>query len=98
MVEKLTEAERAAFFAKHPGWLEVDGRDAAKKTFFFSDFVAAWGFMSRIALAAEKADHHPEWTNVYNKVEILLTTHDASGLSERDVQLASIIECAAESL
>ena len=66
-----------------------------KKTFVFSDFNAAWAFMTRVALAAEKADHHPEWFNVYNKVEITLTTHDADGLSARDVSLVEFIEKAA---
>ncbi len=96
MVQKLNEAERAAFFNQFAGWSAVDGRDAAKKTFRFKDFNEAWGFMSRVALAAEKADHHPEWFNVYNRVEITLTTHDADGLSARDVALARSIETAAQ--
>lgn len=95
MVKKLDEQERAAFFQRHEGWTEVDGRDAAFKTFQFKDFNTAWGFMNRVALEAEKTDHHPEWFNVYNKVEITLTTHDADGLSERDVALAAFIETAA---
>ena len=95
MVEKLSSAERQAFFERHEGWREVEGRDAAFKAFRFADFNAAWGFMNRVALAAEKADHHPEWFNVYNKVEIMLTTHDADGLSARDVALAAFIEEAA---
>ena len=95
MVAKLNNAERRNFFEEFPGWAPVEGRDAAKKTFTFGDFIAAWGFMSRVALAAEKADHHPEWFNVYNRVEITLTTHDAGGLSERDVSLARVIERAA---
>ncbi|NOX95157.1 MAG: 4a-hydroxytetrahydrobiopterin dehydratase [Alphaproteobacteria bacterium] len=98
MVEKLEVATRVAFFDAHPGWTELEDRDAVRKTFIFGDFVAAWGFMSRVALAAEKADHHPEWFNVYNKVEITLTTHDAGGLSERDVALAAIIDRLAGSL
>jgi 4a-hydroxytetrahydrobiopterin dehydratase len=92
MVEKLSAAARDAFFRDHPGWAALGDRDAVKKTFVFGDFNAAWGFMSRVALAAEKADHHPEWFNVYNKVEITLTTHDADGLSGRDVALAEIID------
>ena len=96
MVEKLTPEARNAFMSANPGWEEVAGRDAARKTFIFTDFNTAWGFMSRVALAAEKADHHPEWLNVYNKVEITLTTHDADGLSERDVKLAEFIENAAQ--
>lgn len=92
MVEKLTEAARTAFFHEFPDWRPVEGRDAVQKAFKFSDFNAAFGFMTRVALAAEKADHHPEWFNVYNRVEITLTTHDAGGLSERDVALARRIE------
>ena len=96
MVEKLTEAARKAFLADNPAWEEMEGRDAIFRRFVFDDFNAAWGFMSRVALAAEKADHHPEWFNVYNKVDITLTTHDAGGLSERDVALAAFIEAAAK--
>lgn len=96
MTERLTPAERAKFFAGFPGWTEVSGRDAAQKTFRFADFNEAFGFMTRVALAAEKADHHPEWLNVYNRVEIVLTTHDAGGLSARDVSLARFIEKAAK--
>ncbi len=70
------------------------GRDAVARTFQFADFNEAFGFMTRVALAAEKADHHPEWFNVYNKVEITLSTHDAGGLSERDVALAAFIDAA----
>ena len=92
MVQKLTEAERETFFGGFPGWKPLDGRDAMKKDFVFDDFNAAWGFMNRVALEAEKADHHPEWFNVYNRVEITLTTHDADGLSERDVKLAGVID------
>jgi 4a-hydroxytetrahydrobiopterin dehydratase len=92
MAEKLSAAARDAFFRDHSGWAALEDRDAVKKTFVFGDFNAAWGFMSRVALAAEKADHHPEWFNVYNKVEITLTTHDADGLSGRDIALAEIID------
>lgn len=95
MAQKLSPAARSAFFVDHPGWEEVEERDAARKTFTFADFNEAFGFMTRIAIAADKADHHPEWFNVYNRVEITLTTHDADGLSERDVSLASFIERAA---
>lgn len=94
-VKKLDEAARRRFFEEFHGWAPVDGRDAARKTFAFADFNTAFGFMTRVALAAEKADHHPEWFNVYNRVEITLTTHDAGGLSERDVQLAKTIDEAA---
>jgi len=89
MVERLDEAARAALPAQ---WLLVEGRDAIARTFRFKDFSAAWGFMSRVALLAEAQDHHPEWFNVYNRVEITLTTHDAGGLSERDLRLAHAID------
>ena len=70
----------------------VEGRDALSRTFKFADFSAAFGFMTRVALAAEKLDHHPEWFNVWNRVEITLSTHDAGGLTERDIKLAKIID------
>jgi 4a-hydroxytetrahydrobiopterin dehydratase len=79
------------------GWSEVEGRDAIYKEFKFSDFNEAFGFMTRVALKAEKMDHHPEWFNVYNKVQITLSTHECSGLSERDIKLATFIEKAASS-
>jgi 4a-hydroxytetrahydrobiopterin dehydratase len=96
MVKRLDPQAREAFFAEFSGWAPVEGRDAAQKTFKFGDFNAAFGFMTRVALAAEKADHHPEWFNVYNRVEITLTTHDAGGLSDRDIALARFIEAAAK--
>ena len=95
MVERLDAAARDAFFQEFNGWTPVEGRDAAKKEFKFADFNEAFGFMTRVAIAADKADHHPEWFNVYNRVEITLTTHDADGLSQRDVDLAGFIEKAA---
>jgi 4a-hydroxytetrahydrobiopterin dehydratase len=95
MVEKLDPEARAAFLRDHPGWAPAKGRDAVVKTFTFADFNEAFGFMTRVAIAAEKADHHPEWFNVYNRVEITLTTHDAGGLSKRDIALADFIEAAA---
>ena len=95
MVERLDLAERAAALAALDGWEEVDGRDAIRKSFAFGDFNQAFGFMTRVALAAEKADHHPEWFNVYNRVEIVLSTHDAGGLSRRDVDLAKFIDSVA---
>lgn len=88
MVEKLTGAARAQALAALAGWSEVEGRDAIEKTFQFKTFSQAWGFMSRAALAAEKLDHHPEWFNVYNRVHVVLATHDCNGLSERDIKLA----------
>ncbi len=90
-IAKLTEAERAAL-ASLNGWAHDASRDALVKHFKFRDFSEAWGFMNRVALLAEKHDHHPEWSNVYNRVEILLTTHDAGGLSARDVAMAKAID------
>ena len=78
-----------------PGWAAAEGRDAIIKTFQFKDFNAAFGFMTRSALAAEKLDHHPEWFNVYSRVEVLLATHDADGVTELDVTLAKIMDEAA---
>ncbi|MBI2253070.1 MAG: 4a-hydroxytetrahydrobiopterin dehydratase [Proteobacteria bacterium] len=96
MIAKLTDAERVAAFAELSAWQNVDGRDAIQRSFRFKDFVEAWGFMNRVALLAEKQDHHPEWSNVYNRVEILLTTHDCKGLSARDVKLAAAIDALVE--
>jgi len=90
MVEKLAADARATLPATLPAWT-VDG-EHLKRSFRFGNFVEAFGFMASIALLAEKADHHPEWFNVYNKVDIALTTHDAGGLSERDVSLAKAID------
>jgi 4a-hydroxytetrahydrobiopterin dehydratase len=95
MVERLSEAQRAALAELVPEWRAVEGRDAIVRDFRFPDFSAAWGFLSRVALLAEKADHHPEWSNTYNRVEIVLTTHDAGGLSRRDVALAQAIDAIA---
>ncbi len=92
MVEKLNAEARAQALGELPGWDPVEGRDAIQKSFRFKDFNQAWGFMSQVALAAEAMNHHPEWSNVYNRVEIVLTTHDCGGLSERDIQLARKIE------
>jgi len=91
----LTADQRSALAATLPCWLLVDGRDAIMREFRFADFGAAWGFMSRVALLAEQQDHHPEWSNVYNRVSITLTTHDAGGLSARDVRLAQAIDIVA---
>lgn len=91
-VEKLGKGEAESALAQLEGWeFDRDG-DAMRKVFKFADFSEAWGFMSRVALIAEKSDHHPEWFNVYDKVDITLTTHDAGGLSERDVTMAKAIE------
>lgn len=88
----LTGEARRAALAELAGWAEVEGRDAIHKTFKFKDFNAAFGFMTRVAMAAEQADHHPEWFNVYNRVEITLATHDAGGVTDKDVALARLIE------
>lgn len=92
MVERLDEAARAGLAAALPDWALAEGRDAIRREFRFRDFNEAWGFMSRVALLAEAQDHHPEWSNAYNRVEVLLTTHDAGGLSERDIRLARAID------
>ena len=92
MSGKLTGKALADALAKLKGWTEISGRSAIEKKFTFADFNEAWGFMTRVALAAEKADHHPEWSNVYNKVEIVLSTHDAGGVSIKDVALAKFID------
>ena len=91
-VPQLTEAERAEALGTLPGWtLHADGL-AISREFKFGNFSEAWAFMARVALLAEKHDHHPEWSNVYNRVAITLTTHDAGGLSERDPRLARAID------
>ncbi len=92
MAERLSSEARAAALAELAGWSEVEGRDAISRTYRFQDFNAAFGFMSRVALLAEKMDHHPEWFNVYNRVEVTLTTHDAGGLSARDLAMARAMD------
>ena len=92
MSGKLTGDARKTALAGLKGWLEVTGRDAITKKFVFKDFNQAFGFMSRAALVAEKMDHHPEWFNVYKTVEVTLSTHDAGGLTDRDVKLAEAID------
>jgi 4a-hydroxytetrahydrobiopterin dehydratase len=92
MVDQLSEAERAEALDALPDWDYDEGRDAISRSIVFTDFAEAFGFMSQVALIAERADHHPEWTNVWNRVEITLTTHDAGGLSARDVDLATAID------
>lgn len=92
MAKKFDAAQRDAALAGLPDWTLVDGRDAITLTLKFADFSAAFGFMTRVALAAEKLDHHPEWTNVWNRVDITLASHDAGGLTDRDVKLAKIID------
>jgi 4a-hydroxytetrahydrobiopterin dehydratase len=92
MAQKLDEASRKGMAARVPGWQTTDGRDAIQKTFKFKDFNAAFGFMTRAALIAEKMDHHPEWLNVWNRVEVTLSTHDAGGLTELDLKLAEAMD------
>jgi len=92
MVEQLDAAARAGLAAALPHWTPAAGRDAIRREFRFRDFSEAWGFMARVALLAEAQDHHPEWSNVWYRVEILLSTHDAGGLSARDVRLAQAID------
>ena len=89
----LVGVERAKALHELHGWAEAKGRDAITKTYQFKSFSQAWGFMSRVALYAEKEDHHPEWTNVYNRVEVRLNTHDAGGqVTAKDVELARRME------
>ena len=95
MAEKLTGAARTAALGALSGWSEMPGRDAIAKSFKFADFNAAFAFMTRVALKAEAMDHHPEWFNVYNKVDIVLATHDAGGLSALDVEMAKFIDAIA---
>jgi len=88
---RLAGAARKSALAELKGWQELSGRDAIAKKFVFKDFNEAFGFMARVALVAEKMDHHPEWSNVYKTVEVVLSTHDAGGLTEKDVALAKAI-------
>jgi 4a-hydroxytetrahydrobiopterin dehydratase len=92
MVGKLSADERRQALERLQGWTEVSGRDAIAKIFQFADFNAAFGFMARVALVAEKMDHHPEWKNVYRTVEVVLSTHDAGGLTALDVGLAEAMD------
>jgi 4a-hydroxytetrahydrobiopterin dehydratase len=88
MAERLSADARKQALGGIPGWTETTGRDAIGKTFVFKDFNEAFGFMARVALVAEKMDHHPEWRNVYKTVEVVLSTHDAGGLTALDIELA----------
>jgi 4a-hydroxytetrahydrobiopterin dehydratase len=92
MIEQLTDEERAAALDRLGDWDFDEARDAMTRQFLFADFSEAFAFMTRVALLAEQQDHHPEWSNVWNRVDILLTTHDAGGLSARDVRLAKAID------
>jgi 4a-hydroxytetrahydrobiopterin dehydratase len=91
-IQQLTEEERTEALDELDEWDFDEARDAITRTFTFADFSEAFAFMTRVALLAEKADHHPEWSNVWNRVDILLTTHDAAGLSQRDVDMAEAID------
>ncbi|MEZ5996594.1 MAG: 4a-hydroxytetrahydrobiopterin dehydratase [Hyphomonadaceae bacterium] len=91
----LAKIGAATALARLQGWRQAEGRDAVAKEFRFADFNAAFAFMTRVALYAERNDHHPEWFNVYNRVEITLSTHDAGGVTEKDVALAHFIDQAA---
>lgn len=91
-ITRLTETETASLLSDLPGWAQREDGKAILRTFTFADFNAAFGFMTRVALYADKHDHHPEWFNVYNRVEMTLTTHDADGLSARDAAMARAIE------
>ena len=88
MRERLSTAARKAALQELPGWADLEGREAIGRTFMFKDFNEAFGFMARVALIAEKRDHHPEWRNVYRTVEVVLTTHDAGGVTPLDIELA----------
>ena len=92
MVQKLSPEDRTAARSELSDWEELDGRDAIRRKFVFANFNEAWGFMSRIAMEAERQDHHPEWSNVWATVDITLSTHDCDGLSSRDVELARFID------
>jgi 4a-hydroxytetrahydrobiopterin dehydratase len=92
MAEKLADALIADALSELDSWSLVEGRSAMQKTFQFKDFNEAFGFMTRVALYADKADHHPEWFNVYNKVDVTLSTHDAGGLTSRDTKMAAFMD------
>jgi 4a-hydroxytetrahydrobiopterin dehydratase len=95
VAERLSAEARKSALKDLPGWKEVEGREAIERTFTFKDFNEAFGFMSRAALVAEKSDHHPEWRNVYKTVEVVLATHDAGGVTARDVALAKAMNAIA---
>jgi 4a-hydroxytetrahydrobiopterin dehydratase len=95
MINKLTSEERATELARLPRWSAVPGRDAIQRSLRFADFNEAFGFMTRVAIKAQEMNHHPEWFNVYNRVDMTLSTHDAGGLTGRDVELALFVDSAA---
>jgi 4a-hydroxytetrahydrobiopterin dehydratase len=98
MVERLSAEARKSALKGLTGWTEVPGREAITRTFSFKDFNEAFGFMSRVALVAEKRDHHPEWRNVYKTVEVVLATHDAGGVTALDIELAKAMNAIAGQL
>ncbi|CAB3718636.1 4a-hydroxytetrahydrobiopterin dehydratase [Trinickia soli] len=98
MIHKLTSEERSTQLAGLAGWQAVTGRDAIHRQFRFADFNEAFGFMTRVAIKAQEMNHHPEWFNVYQTVDITLTTHEAHGVTERDVALAHFIDAAAKTM
>ena len=98
MAERLSAEARKSALVELPGWSEMQGREAIGRTFIFKDFNEAFGFMSRAALVAEKNDHHPEWKNVYKTVEVVLATHDAGGVTRRDIDLAKAMNAIARQL
>lgn len=95
MATPLDAAARREALDSLPGWVAVEGRDAIRRSFRFETFRTAFAFMTEVALMAEKMDHHPEWFNVYGRVDITLTSHDAGGLTQRDIRLARAIDRAA---
>ncbi|CAL74214.1 Pterin-4-alpha-carbinolamine dehydratase [Bradyrhizobium sp. ORS 278] len=98
MVERLSAEARASALRDLSGWAELDGREAISRTFTFRDFNEAFGFMTRVALIAEKRDHHPEWRNVYRTVEVVLATHDAGGVTMLDIELARAMDAIAAAI
>ncbi len=98
MTERLSAEMRKSALLGLPGWTETPGREAIGRTFTFKDFSEAFGFMSRAALVAEKNDHHPEWRNVYKTVEVVLATHDAGGVTAKDIELAKAMNAIASQL
>ena len=98
MAERLSAEARKSALKTLSGWREAEGREAIERTFVFRNFNEAFGFMSRAALVAEKNDHHPEWRNVYKTVEVVLATHDADGVTQRDIDLAKAMNAIAAQL
>jgi len=92
MIKKLDDRTLAAEMKDLPEWDRVEGRSAIKRTFKFKNFNEAFAFMTRVAMKAEQMDHHPEWFNVYNRIEVTLSTHDAGGLTSRDIEIAKFMD------